>query len=391
MVSASSRPRSATRNPVVDHLSLLLQSKAGIEPVTEELIAAADKLRKLGLITFDRRSYVRCALTEDLDFPRSNRTCTGRVFLSDHLDENDNDYRCPDCSRLVYPERSRKRTFDVLSVKVIDDAVGEYVGDALGQFDAKFKPVDGVPFAWRIENGLAGVHVCIADFCDHQQLMSAQWAQTNPTCYVFVNSRAVARFANIAWISKVSLADMVGRQIDLAASVQSLATNQEPRELPAMATPVYSKGAHRTEVIHAPYEVSVRLFVLEIGNRTASVNGVEVVAAQAKAARTVLLQLARTFTDNMLAGLPLDDYRCLTPGDIADEIQVAEDPNDALDADMVRRTINRLQKNIEKRLRGAGIATESNSVIQVSPNMAKEGYRLNPHKVALRPLNPPSD
>ena len=158
-----------------------------------------------------------------------------------------------------------------------------------------------------------------------------------------------------------------------------------------MATPVYSKGAHRTEVIHAPYEVSVRLFVLEIGNRTASVNGVEVVAAQAKAARTVLLQLARTFTDNMLAGLPLDDYRCLTPGDIADEIQVAEDPNDALDADMVRRTINRLQKNIEKRLRGAGIATESNSVIQVSPNMAKEGYRLNPHKVALRPLNPPSD
>ena len=373
---------------MADHLSLLLQSNAGIEPVTDEIVAAAEKLRQLGLITVDRRSYVRCALTEDRDFPHSNRTCTGRLFLSDHLDENNRDYRCPDCGRDVYPARNRKRTFDELRVRVLDDAVGKYVGDALTQFDAKLKPVDGVPFAWRVDNGLAGVHVCIADFCDHPKLMSAQWAQTNPTCYVFVSPRAVARFAEIAWITKVSLADMVGQRIDLAASVQALATNQEPRELPEMATPVYSKGAHRPEPIVAPYQVSVRLFVLEIGTRTASINGVEVVAAQARAARAVLHQIARTFTDDMLAGVPLNDYRCLTPGEIANVIQNAEDLDDALDADQVRRTINRLQKNIEDRLRDAGTATESDSVIQVSPNTAKEGYRLNPQKVALRPLNP---
>lgn len=304
------------------------------------------------------------------------------------MDENNKDYRCPDCGREVYPTRNRKRTFDELRVKVIDEAVGKYVGDALKQFNGKLKPVDGVAFAWRIDSGVAGVHVCIADYCDHQQMMSAQWAQPNPTCYIFVNPRAVARFAEIAWISKVSLADMVGRCVDLATVVQELAVSREPRELPAMATPVYSKGAHRPESIVAPYEVTVRLFLLELGTKTASINGVEVVAAQASAARAVLHQLARAFTDDMLAGTPVSDYRCLTPSEIADTIQEAEGLNDALDADQVRRTINRLQKNIEERLRDAGTATEIDSVIQVSPNAAKEGYRLNPFKVALRPLNP---
>jgi hypothetical protein len=288
----------------------------------------------------------------------------------------------------VYPTRSRKRTFDELRVKVIDDAVGKYVVEALQQFNGKLKPVDGVAFAWRIDSGIAGVHVCIADYCDHQQMMSAQWAQTNPTCQVFVNPRAVARFADIAWISKVSLADMVGQRFDLAAAVQALAANQEPRELPGMATPVYSKGAHRPEPIVAPYEVAVHLFVLEMGRKTASINGVEVVAAQASAARTILHHLARAFANDMLTGVPLDNYRCLTPDEIADAIQKAKNSAEALDADQVRRTINRLQKNIEERLRDAGTATESDSVIQVSPSTAKEGYRLNPHKVALRPLNP---
>lgn len=372
---------------MADHLSLLLQSNAGIEPVTDGLVAAAEELRQLGLIAVDRRSYVRCALTEDRDFPHSNRTCTGRLFLAEHLDENNRDYRCPDCGREVYPTRNRKRTFDELRVKVIDDAVGKYVGEALRQFNGKLKPVDGVAFAWRIDNGIAGVHVCIADYCDHQQMMSAQWAQPNPTCYVFVNPRAVSRFADIAWISKVSLADMVGQRVDLAAVVQALAADQKPRELPAMATPIYSKGAHCPEPIIAPYEVAVRLFVLALGKKTASINGVEVVAAQARAARAVLSHLVRAFTDDMLAGTPVDDYRCLTPSEIAEAIQVAEDLDDALDADQVRRTINRLQNNIEDRLRDAGTATESDSVIQVSPNTTKEGYRLNPFKVALRPLN----
>jgi len=373
---------------VADHLALLLQSNAGIEPVTDGLITAAEKLRQLGLITVDCRSYVRCALTEDRDFPLSNRTCTGRLFLSEHFDENNRDYRCPDCDRTVYPARDRKQTFDELRARVIDEAVGKYVGVALRQFKAKLKPVDGVAFAWRIDSGIAGVHVCIADFCDHQQMMSAQWAQLNPTCYVFVNPRAVARFADIAWISKVSLADMVGRRVDLAAVLLALAASQEPRALPAVATPVYSKGAHRPEPIVAPYEVSECLFILEIGQKTASINGVEVVAAQASAARAVLRHLAKAFATDILSGVPLDNYPCLTPDEIADAILKAKSSDKALDVDQVRRTINRLQKNIEERLRDAGTATESDSVIQASPNTAKEGYRLNPHKVALRPLNP---
>ena len=57
-----------------------------------------------------------------------------------------------------------------------------------------------------------------------------------------------------------------------------------------------------------------------------------------------------------------------------------------IDQDLVRRSINRLQENMETRLRKAGLAVERDDVIQASPNTAKEGYRLNPFKAAIRPL-----
>ena len=157
---------------------------------------------------------------------------------------------------------------------------------------------------------------------------------------------------------------------------------------PALATPVYSKAAHRPEEIVRPYAATVNLFVLEIGEKTASINGCDVVAAQARTIHLILRQLAKAFLEEVIAGTPPADYCCQTPSDIADVLQKLGNKKDAVDQDQVRRTINRLQESIETRLRKAGIATERDSVIQASPNAAKEGYRLNPFKVAIRPLIP---
>lgn len=375
----------------MDHLSLLLQTKAGIEPVTDELTAAAEKLRQLGLIMYERRAYVRCAFTEDRDFPRSNRTCCGRLFLTGCLDENNRDFRCPDCGRDVYPARDGKRQFQELRVKVLDDGIGKYVSHILAKRNFASDPMDGVPFAWRINLGVAGVYLCIADYCDHQQLTSIQWAQQNPTCYVFVNPRAIERFAAIDWICKAFLADIVSGRLDLGETIKSLAASRKPRDLPALATPAYSKAAHRPEPVVVPYETVVGLFVVEIGAKTASINGIEVLAAQARTAHQILRQLAKAFTEDVLAGRPPNEYCCQTPGDIADVLQKSGNKSDAVDQDQVRRTINRLQDSIEQRLREAGIATERDSVIQASPNTSKEGYRLNPFKVAIRPLIRPRE
>lgn len=371
---------------MADPLPLLLQTKAGIEPVSPELLAAAEQLRELGLIRFDRRMYVRCAFTEDRDFSYTNRTCTERIFLSPNLDENNRDYRCPECGREVFPDRHKKRRFEELRVKVLDDGVADYVRAQLNG-DASVEPVDGVPFAWRVKRGVTGVYICIADFCDHQQIMSIQWAQQNPTCYVAVNPRALERFGPVDWLYTVSLADIIRGKADLQAAVDALASATEPKHMPALATPAYSKAAHRPEAVVQPYETATHLFVLELGGKTASINGIEVLAAQAHAAHAVLRQLAKAYLEDVLAGVPLEDYCCQTPAEIADDLQRKGKKQDAIDQEQVRRTINRLQESIEQKLRQAGIATERDSVIQVSPNTAKEGYRLNPLKVAIRPLN----
>lgn len=352
------------------------------------MIAAAEQLRKLGLITYEPRAYVRCALTEDQDFPQSNRTCSGRLFLAKRLDENSKDYRCPDCGRNVYPARDRKRQFQELRVKVIDDGVAKYVTGMLAKCNGGPQPVDGAPFAWRFNLGVAGVYVCIADYCDHQQIMSTQWAQQNPTCYIAVNPRAFEMFTDVDGVSKAPLAHIVDGRVDLPAMIRSLATAQQAQNMPALATPVYTKAAHRPEPVVAPYEEAVRLFVLQIGEKTASINGVEVLAPQAGTAQRILRQLAKAFLEDVIAGTPPADYCCQTPAEIADALQEPGSKKVGIDPEQVRRTINRLQDSIESSLRDAGIATERDSVIQASPNAAKEGYRLNPLKVAIRPLIP---
>ncbi|MCC7409988.1 MAG: hypothetical protein IT442_18120 [Phycisphaeraceae bacterium] len=371
---------------MADPLPLLLQTKASIEPVSPEVLAAAEQLRELGLIRVDRRTFVRCAFTEDRDFPHTSRTCTERIFLSPNLDENNHDYRCPECGREVFPDRYKKRRFEELRVKILDDGVAEYVQSKLGG-DASIEQVDDVPFAWRVKRGLAGVHVCIADFCDHQQIMSIQWAQQNPTCYVAVNPRALERFGPVDWLCTVPLADIIRGKVDLRATVEALASATEPKHIPALATPVYSKTAHRPEAVVEPYETSTHLFILELGGKTASINGVEVLAAQAHAAHAILRQLAKAYLEDVLAGAALDDFCCQTPDEITANLQKKGLKKDSVNQEQVRRTINRLQESIEQRLRQAGIATERDSVIQVSPNTTKEGYRLNPLKVAIRPLN----
>jgi len=391
MVSAPSRQKNGTRSEPAAQFARLLQSKAGIEPVTSSLTAAAERLGNLGVISFENRRYVRCALTEDKDFPYSNRTCSGRLPIEDQLDENAGDYTCPECGRTVHPFRHRKKQFQELRCKVLQEGVEKYVRTLLDGFDGDLQPVDGVSHVWRIDAGLGGVHICLADYCDHQRIMSVQWAQQNPTCYVAVNPHALERFADIDWLCKVMLADLIAGRCTLTNALQNLASNEEPRNLPLLATAAYSKGAHRPEVARSSQNVPTGLFVVELGKKTARVNGVDVLAAQARTAYAILKLLVKEFMNDLLEVTSPEDYFCLTPSDLATELQKArklndDDKGDVVDQEQVRRTINRLQEGMADRLRKAGIAAERDDIIQASPNATKEGYRLNPFKVAIRPL-----
>lgn len=140
-------------------------------------------------------------------------------------------------------------------------------------------------------------------------------------------------------------------------------------------------------IVKTPQEVG-GLFVMEIGPKTVCINGVEVIAAQARTAYGVMQVLVTAFVQDLLAGNAPSGFLCQSPAEITDQLQKDKRTTDAVDEDVIRRTINRLQENVETRLRKAGFAAERDSIIQVSPNAAKEGYRLNPFMVAIRPLCP---
>jgi len=390
MVSASSRPKSNTSSDAgAADIALLLQSKAGLEPVTTGLLELAERLRGLGLITYRQSEYVCCAFTEDEDFPYSNRTCTGRLPIKATLDENANDYRCPDCRRIVYPDRHNKRRFQEVRVRVLEDGVRAYVEQSLAELGDGVRAVDGTPHVWRIDGGLAGVYVCLADFCDDQRVLSVQWAQQNPTCYVAVNPRAVERFIQVDWVPRVMLADLVAGTISLADKVREIGADGAHRDLPPLATPVYSKGAHRPEVVAPEEQIPLGLFVMELGEKTARINGMDMLDTRATTSHAILRELAKAFLQDLLANKAPQHFLCQTPSELADALQKAAEKTDAMDADQVRRTINRLQEAFEQRLCKAGLTAEHDSIIQASPDTAKEGYRLNPFKVAIRPLLPP--
>jgi len=388
MASAFSRRKNSTKSSgdgAADDIARLLQSKAALEPVTTELLAAADRLRDLDVITYNRGEYVRCAFSEDEDFPYSNRTCTGRLTLKASLDENAQNYRCPECRRVVYPTRHGKRTYAEVRVRVLEDGVRAYVERALAELGSGVRPADGIPHVWRIDGSLSNVYVCLADYCENQRVMTVEWAQQNPTCYVAVNPRALERFVPVNWISRVMLADMIGGAVSLPQYVRDLSSGNGSRAFPQLATPVYSKAGNRPEAVVAPKAPVEGMFVVEIGPRTVVINGVEVVAAQGTINHAIMRQLAQAFTRDFLSAKPAANYVCQTPAELADAIQKERDA-DIVGDDDVRRSINRIQENIEARLAKEGYAVSRQSVIESSPNSVKGGYRLNPSKVVIRPF-----
>lgn len=386
MASARSRPKNKVGSDATYEVARLLQSRAGLHPVTPALTSAAERLRDRSLITFEVRRYVQCALSEDWDFQHSNRTCSGRLFLSDGLDENGRDYQCGECGRTVFPHRHRKRQFEELSATVLPDGVAEYVLACAGE--PRPETLDGVSWAWRISRGVSGVYLCLADYCDHERVMSVQWAQQNPTCFVAVNPRAVERFVKIDWVSKVMLADLLTDRVSLRDVLSKLTSSDEVRALPPLVTAAYNKGPHRPQVLSKREPRSAETFVLQFGPKTVQVNGVEVIAAQGKTILTILRLLAKAFWEDAIRGVAPDGFLCQTPDDLASQLDKRDTAAEPADVDLIRRTINRFQDSAMDRLRKAGVAAERNDIIQTSPDPDSEGYRLNPFTVCIRPLDP---
>ncbi len=390
MASRSSRRKSGSS--ISRELAVrLLRDGSVISEPSQELLNAATRLEKDGLVETRVREYVLCADPQDSDYPPKNRHCRGRLYVDDGLDEAGHDFRCPECDRPVFPFRHKKRRHKELRAKVARRGVASFVLAQLAKLKSNVKEIcEGV---YRIDVGDMGVMLCIADFCSDEKYLTRDWARTQTTCYLVVNPKAIdERFLDEDWIARASLADIVCGEIDIKEWVRNAAGSGPPQSVRNASVPVYTKGALPivAEPV-APHQAG-RRFVVECGPSTVLVEGEMVVAPQAGTRFEIFRILWDRFLDDLREAVPPEQHGLIN---IKNLIQELESRTDKFieDETTVRRAINRLQSDIESAVkRKLGLPIDREDIVQTcrwkGQGEGDFGYRINPFTVAARPFQP---
>jgi hypothetical protein len=386
MASKSSRRKSGSSNSIDDCARLLCDGFAVDEP-PEALVATGERLRTLGLVEIQWKEYVRCADPQDGDFPPKNRHCRGRIYLDDALDEAGHDFRCPECERPVFPYQYRKRRHREMRTVVSTQGVLAYVLSRLQESAEDVKEL--AAGVYRAEMNGRDLTVCVVDYCGDEKYLARDWARTNPTCYIVVNSKhGEERFLDEAWVARVSLAQIVCGDVDLKKRLQEVAAAGQPQVLRNASVPVYARGVPPIVEPVAAAQPE-RLFVVEFDEEVVRVNGETVVNRQAKPRVAVFRILWRRFVEDLLEQIPPEQFRAVSLKELKNLME-EEEKKCYDDPDTLRRVVNNLQSDIEtvvKRKIGPPIGREDivETCRMTSQADADGGYRINPFSVALRP------
>jgi hypothetical protein len=358
-----------------------------VEQPPEALVAAGEHLRTLGLVEILWKEYVRCADPQDGDFPPKNRHCRGRIYLDDALDEAGHDLRCPECERPVFPYRYHKRRHREMRTAVLAQGVLTYVLGMLREASVNVKEI--AAGVYRAETNGTDVTVCIADCCGDEKYLARDWAITNPTCYIVINSKhGEERFLDEAWVARVSLAQVVCDEVDLKKRLHEVAAAGPPHVLRNASVPVYARGMPPIVEPVAATQPE-RLFVVEFDDEVVRVNGETVVNRQAGPRIAIFRILWQRFLEDLLEQIPPERFRTASLKELLNLME-EEEKKRYDDPDTLRRVVNNLQSDIETAVkRKLGLPIGREDVVQTcrmtSQADADGGYRINPFSVALRP------
>lgn len=384
MPSRSSRRKNGSKL-LPDLVGQLLQDGAVIRSPSDEHFATGEPLKQLGLVELQVREYVRCANHEDQDFSHTNRHCTGRIYLAP---AGPQELRCPTCERSVYPDNYDKRRYQELQTRVCKDGVLAHLRSLLSSDPTTVKDLgEGV---FRVDVGSDGVIVCVVDYCSDARFLSRDRALEHPTCFIAVNPRDYdSKFLEETWIRRTSLAEIVCGHIELPQLVEE-ASRARPSSILRASVPVVTNGPVRVVVEPVVAVSASRRFVVEVGDGIVRIEGIKVIAEQAGPRFVVFKTMVQWFLDDLREGLPLADFRLWTLEKLAEELhaQIGTEYEDTMS---VRRLVNNLQSDIEKKLKQTlGLAIDREDVIQTcrssSQSDAARGYRINPSTVAIRPF-----
>lgn len=368
-----------------ERIALLLQNGSVINQPPSEMLELAARLESMGLIRAVRREYVRCVNYQDRDVPTRNRDCTGKVYIDERLDEGGDEYRCPECDRVLFPFRYRKQRFQDMRSGVIEDGILAYVLRELAPLQVAVKEL--ARGAYRVDVGDLGVVVCVIDCCP-DKFLAHDWARVQPTLYLGVNARRLRdRFLDEAWLVRAALADVVAGTVPMKELLATAMDSTRLATIPNVSVPVFSRGTPPIRNGVTPTPAKGRRFVVEVGPKVIKVDGVAVTAPQATSRYQLFRILWERFVQDLLEDRPAEDFRPMSIDALGDELENRS--GGAIDdAANLRRNLNRFQEDIESAIkRQLGNPIGRNDIIQTCPKGDQGdrdfGYRINPYTVLI--------
>ncbi|MCA9627426.1 MAG: hypothetical protein KC766_07160 [Myxococcales bacterium] len=209
-----------------DALHGLFKRNQTIDLPGGEAEQAARQLAVLGLLALDEHEYVRCVNPVDPDQRYlKDASCDGRIVIRADKDPDNHDYQCPDCNRVVFPNKKRKAK----AIRLIPDtaqmqALVRREAESLGR-NVREHP-QGL---FRIEVDFGDVEVCLVDICFTSAVFQPGYHQTATIVYVVGNDRDHLR--------RVPQGADVFRVADLALERTNQAFRRRLRELARLDAP----------------------------------------------------------------------------------------------------------------------------------------------------------
>lgn len=379
------RPEVHRRRRLKSATERVLQDGRVVDDPTEDERGELRRLEEnLGLIEVSWRRYFLCVdHADDEDLVHAwKRDCDQRIEL-DVVDddaaiqhEDDLRYVCRECGRVHWPTRRRRTLYDRAVVAMRDERIIGFFANCVRELDPRAQQLDGLP-VYRLAIAGREVHVCLLDVCTETRFATRSFATTNAVVYVTAAPRVFTdRFSGgDAWLRPLPLHELAEHGSPaLRARIKVLAADPmlAVAEPPARAYLPLRNPAPRV------HRQRVGIHDLVIGEKTVTLNGVEVLSSRAKTQVAVVAALAKRRVEDLAAGRTADECRWFHTKTLLEALGAATATDDA---ETITKHINRARADIvAKYEEQTGIAISDSAIIESSP----KGYRLNAARVAVR-------
>lgn len=173
-----------------DPLKGLFKRRMVLDLPGGEPACKARELEKRGLLKAEKFHYVRCVNSMDRDQQNvKDHHCSGKIPVIDDVDEDNHEFHCPDCGRVIFP--SKKHESAALRLTPDDGAIHSFLVEQLKLLKLDVKEQPKGLFRIPTENG--EVQVCYVDGCYDTAVFDETYARRDSLVFVVGNDRDYMR------------------------------------------------------------------------------------------------------------------------------------------------------------------------------------------------------